>query len=69
LAGNTLSLADFAAAAQISCLDYLGDMIWDKHPMIKEWYAVIKSRPSFRQILMDRIVGFTPPPHYQNLDF
>lgn len=69
LAGNILSLADLNAAAQISCIDYLGDMSWDKHQLVKEWYAVMKSRPSFRALLMDRIVGFTPPPHYQNLDF
>ena len=69
LAGDVLSLADLTAAAQISSLDYLGDMNWDKHQLTKEWYAVLKSRPSFRQLLVDRIVGFTPPPHYQNLDF
>jgi len=69
LAGNSLSLADLAAAAQISSVDYLGYMDWGKHPLTKEWYAVIKSRPSFRSLLSDRIIGFTPPPHYQNLDF
>lgn len=69
LAGNSLSLADLAAAAQISSIDYLGDMEWGKHPLVKEWYAVLKSRPSFRTLLNDRIIGFTPPPHYQNLDF
>lgn len=69
LAGNGLSLADLAAAAQISSVDYLGLMDWSKHPLTKEWYSVLKSRPSFRPLLSDRIIGFTPPPHYQNLDF
>lgn len=69
LAGNQLSLADLSAATQISTLDYLGDINWDKHQLTKEWYAVLKSRPSFRAILVDRIRGFTPPAHYQNLDF
>ena len=69
LAGDNLSLADLAAATQISTLDYLGDVGWDKHPLTKEWYAVLKSRPSFRAILIDRVRGFTPPAHYQNLDF
>jgi glutathione S-transferase len=69
LAGNNLSLADLAAATQISTLDYLGDVHWDKHQLTKEWYAVLKSRPSFRTLLVDRIKGFTPPAHYQNLDF
>lgn len=69
LAGNHISLADLIAAAQLSTLDYLGDIDWNKHPTTKEWYAILKSRPSFRPILVDRIKGFTPPPHYQNLDF
>jgi glutathione S-transferase len=69
LAGGSMSLADLAAATQLSCLDYLGDMNWDKHQLTKEWYAVIKSRPSFRALLVDRVKGFTPPAHYQNLDF
>ncbi len=69
LAGNSLSLADLSAATQISTLDYLSEINWDKHQLTKEWYAVLKSRPSFRSILVDRIRGFTPPAHYQNLDF
>ena len=28
LAGPNLSLADFAAAAHLSCLDYIGDVDW-----------------------------------------
>ncbi len=69
LAGNNLSLADLAAATQLSTLDYLGEIDWDKYPLVKEWYAVIKSRPSFRALLTDRIRGFNPPAYYQNLDF
>ncbi len=69
LAGNQMSLADLSAATQISTLDYLGDISWDNHELTKEWYAVLKSRPSFRTLLSDRIMGFTPPAHYQNLDF
>ncbi len=69
LAGDSLSLADLSAATQISVIDYLGDMNWGKHSLTKEWYAVLKSRPSFRPLLFDRVIGFTPPPHYQNLDF
>lgn len=69
LAGNNISLADLAAATEISTLDYLGEICWEKHELTKEWYAVLKSRPSFRPLLVDRIRGFTPPAHYQNLDF
>ncbi len=69
LAGQTLSLADLAAAAHISVLDFLGDIDWSQNPHAREWYAKIKSRPSFRSLLADRIPGMTPPEHYANLDF
>jgi len=69
LAGDELSLADLAAAAHLSCLDYLGDVPWGDHPRAKEWYAKLKSRPSFRALLKDSIPGLPPPKHYTNLDF
>jgi len=69
LAGDDFSLADIAAAAQISCLDYLGDVPWREHPKAKDWYARVKSRPSFRAILADHIAGLPPPKHYADLDF
>ncbi len=69
LAGDDFSLADIAAAAHISCVDYLGDVPWDDHPGARDWYARIKSRPSFRPILADHIPGLPPPRHYADLDF
>jgi glutathione S-transferase len=69
LAGGTLSLADLAAAAHISVLDFLGDIDWTQHPHTRDWYARIKSRPSFRTLLNDRVPGMAPPEHYVNLDF
>lgn len=69
LAGQEMTLADFAAAAQLSCLDYIGDVDWARVPAAKEWYAKVKSRPAFRGILADLIPGFTPPDHYADLDF
>jgi len=69
LAGDHFSLADIAAAAHLSALDYLGDVPWEDHPRAKEWYARIKSRPSFRPLLADHIPGAPPPQHYANLDF
>jgi len=69
LAGANISLADFAAAAQLSVLDYLGDVDWTISPPAREWYARMKSRPSFRPLLTDRVPGMTPPPHYADLDF
>jgi glutathione S-transferase len=69
LAGDYLTLADISAAAHLSCLDYLGDVEWGAHSKVKEWYALIKSRPAFRPILQDRIKGYVPPAHYTNPDF
>lgn len=69
LAGEYLTLADITAAAHLSCLDYLGDVAWEDHPSVKEWYALIKCRPAFRPILEDRVKGFTAPTHYADPDF
>ena len=69
LAGNVMSLADFAAAAQLSCLDYTSDVDCNRHESVKDWYAKIKSRPAFRSILADEVPGFQPANHYADLDF
>ena len=61
--------ADFAAAAQLSCLDYVSDVPWDKYEAVKDWYVKIKSRPAFRSLLADQVPGFRPAPHYADLDF
>lgn len=64
-----LSLADFTAAAHLSCVDYFGDVPWDDFPQAQVWYARLKSRPSFRPLLADHVPGFPPAPDYANLDF
>ena len=69
LAGNEMTLADFAAAAHLSCLDYVSDVDWNRSEIVKDWYAKIKSRPAFRSILADQIPGFPQPAHYADLDF
>jgi len=69
LAGRRLSLADFAAAANISVLDYFGDIPWREFPMVKTWYMRIKSRPAFRPLLTDRWPGLAPSSSYDDLDF
>ncbi len=69
LGGDQLSFADFAAAAQVSVMDYLDEMPWAEFPEAKAWYQRLKSRPSFRPLLADRIPGFYPPEHYADLDF
>ncbi len=69
LAGDRISYADLAAAATVSVLDYLGEIDWSDAPTAKEWYQRLKSRPSFRPLLSERVRGVTPVPHYADLDF
>jgi glutathione S-transferase len=69
LAGTRLSLADIAAVAHLSVIDYFGDVPWRDYPSVKTWYSKIKSRPSFRPLLGDRGPGLAPAPHYADLDF
>ena len=68
LAGSTMSLADLAAAAQISVADYLGGIDWTGHEQARGWYAVFKSRPSFRPLLTERMEVIQPPVHYAQVD-
>ena len=69
LAGDEFSLADIAAAAHLSTIDYIGDVPWDEHRTAREWYARIKSRRAFRAVLADHIPGVPPPKHYADPDF
>ena len=69
LAGDDLSLADLAAAAHLSAIDYFGDIPWQDYPAVKSWYQRMKSRPSFRPLLSDTIRGMAPGAHYADLDF
>jgi glutathione S-transferase len=69
MAGATLSLADLAAAAQISVVDYLGGIDWKGHEQTARWYRGLKSRPSFRPLLSERMEVIGPAPHYADVDF
>ncbi len=68
LAGATMSMADLAAAAQISVADYLGGIDWTGHEQTRGWYSVFKSRPSFRPLLTERMDVIKPPAHYALVD-
>lgn len=68
LAGATISLADLTAAAQISVADYLGGIDWSSHEQARSWYLVLKSRPSFRPLLSERMDVIKPPSHYAEVD-
>ena len=69
MAGSTISLADLAAAAQISIADYLGGIDWQGHEQTARWYRGFKSRRSVRPILAERMRGVEPPSHYEDPDF
>ena len=68
LAGSRMSLADLAAAAQISVADYLGGIDWTGHEQTRGWYSIFKSRPSFRPLLSERMEVIQPPKHYSDVD-
>lgn len=69
LAGDRFTYADLAAAAHLSVVDYLGDVPWSEDEHAKNWYARVKSRPSFRPLLQDAAAGLPPSPTYADLDF
>ena len=69
IAGDVMTIADFAGAAQLSCLDYISGVDWTHSTAVKDWYAKVKSRPAFRTLLADQVSGFPQPPHYADLDF
>lgn len=68
LAGAQLSLADFAAASQISVALYLGGIDWAGHEGAHSWYRVMKSRPSFRPLLTEKMEGIAPPSNYADVN-
>ncbi len=69
MGGENITIADLAIAAGLSVLDYLGEVPWEEDAGLKEWYARIKSRPSFRPLLGDKVRGLQPASHYVDLDF
>jgi glutathione S-transferase len=69
LATRECTLGDLAVAAHLSALDYFGEVPWSEFPLATEWYVRMKSRPSFRSLLADRVPGQPPISHYAELDF
>src|SRR5262245_48992962 len=69
LAGDNLSLADLAAAAHLSAIDYIGDVPWADFPSSQAWFQRLKSRPSFRSLLTDSVRGIPASAPYADLDF
>ena len=70
LACESFTVADMAAATQLSILDYMGYINWNKYRKLKDWYIIIKSKQGFKKILYDtKIIGFKPSACYTELDF
>ena len=69
LTGDSVNIVDFTAASQLSVIDFLGEVPWSKSETVKNWYALVKSRPSFRGLLKDKVIGLNPPSYYNNPDF
>ena len=51
-----------------SVLDYLGLLDFGNNKNIREWYQKVKSRPSFKNLLKDQIVGLSPHENYKSID-
>lgn len=69
LAGDDFSMADITAAAHLSTVDYFGAINWSKFESVKNWFMRIKSRPSYRSLLTDKIPNIAPVEYYSELDF
>lgn len=69
LAGAGFGIADLAAAAHLSVADYLSGIDWSGHENVRTWYSALKSRPSMRPLLAERVEGLFPPGHYDKLDW
>ena len=69
LVGDKISYADIYFSANMSVLDYIGELNFQGFNEVKELYFKVKSRPSFKKILKDRIVGLNPGKNYENFDY
>ena len=69
LVGDKITYADIYFSANMSVLDYIDELNFQNFDEVKELYYRVKSRPSFKKILTDRIVGLNPGKNYQNFDY
>jgi glutathione S-transferase len=54
---------------ELYTFDSQGEAQWDENETAKTWNARIKSRPSFRLMLAERLPGLSPSVACANLDF
>ena len=69
LVGDKITYADIYFSANMSVLDYIDELNFQGFNEVKELYYKVKSRPSFKKILIDRIVGLNPGKNYKNYDY
>ena len=68
LAGSELGMADLAAAAHLSSVDYLGDVPWEENAVAKARdQRISRDHPSGRCSATRS--GISPPTTYADLDF
>ena len=69
LVGDKISYADMFFVSSLSVLDYIGELNFLGFEKIKDLYFKLKSRPSFKNILKDRIIGINPSKNYLKFDY
>ena len=66
---DNLSYADLFYGASLTVLDYIDELNFFEFEKLKNLYSIVKSRPSFKKILADRIIGVNPHSDYLKLDY
>ncbi len=65
---DNLSYVDLFYGASLTVLDYIDELNFFEFEKLKNLYSIVKSRPSFKKILADRIIGVNPHSDYLKLD-
>ena len=66
---DNLSYVDLFYGASLTVLDYIDELNFFEFEKLKNLYSIVKSRPSFKKILADRIIGINPHSDYLKLDY
>ena len=66
---DNLSYVDLFYGASLTVLDYINELNFYDLGKLKNLYSIVKSRPSFKKILADRVVGVNPHSNYLKLDY
>ena len=69
LVGDNISYADLYFVSSLSIIDYIGELNFIGFEKVKDLYFKLKSRPSFKNILKDRIIGINPSKSYEKFDY